>query len=59
MHRSDSAMRPIKSRHLHVKKARKANSCRMEFPTDINWASPFLFLGLLGDIYHFYSNFDR
>ena len=31
----------------------------IEFPTLINWTSPILFLGLLVDILHFYSNFDR
>ena len=30
----------------------------MEFPKLINWASPFLILGLMGGIFHFYSNFD-
>ena len=29
---------------------------RMEFPTLINWTSPFLFSGLLGGIFHFHSN---
>ena len=32
---------------------------RIEFPTIINWNSPFLLLGLLGYIYHFYRNSDR
>ena len=31
----------------------------MEFPTVINWRSPFPILGLLGGIFHFYSNFKR
>ena len=31
----------------------------MEFPTVINWTSPFPFSGLLGGILHFYSNFNR
>ena len=31
----------------------------MEFPTIIKWTSPSLFSGLLGGIFHFYSNFDR
>ena len=31
----------------------------MEFPTTINWTSPFQFKGLLGGIYHFYSNLNR
>ena len=30
--------------------------CQMEFPTVINWTSPFLFYGLLGG---FFSNLDR
>ena len=29
----------------------------MEFLSLINWTSPFLFTGLLGDIFHLYSNF--
>ena len=28
----------------------------MEFPTVMNWTSPFPILGLLGGIFHFYSN---
>ena len=31
----------------------------MEFPTVINWTSPFPFKRLLHDIYHFYSNYNR
>ena len=31
----------------------------MEFPTIINWNNPFLFYGMLGCIFHFYSNFSR
>ena len=31
----------------------------MEFPTSINWASPFPFQGLFGGIFHFYSFFKR
>ena len=32
----------------------------MEFPTLINWTSPFTFEGLSGCIFfHFYSNFNR
>ena len=31
----------------------------MEFRSIINWNSPFPFLGMLGCIFHFYSNFDR
>ena len=31
----------------------------MEFPTIINWTSLFPFLGLLGGIFNFYSNFKR
>ena len=31
----------------------------MEFPTVINWNSPFLFLGMLGGIFHFNSNLNR
>ena len=31
----------------------------MEFPTIINWNSPYLFKGMLGGIFHFYSNFNR
>ena len=31
----------------------------MEFPTVINWISPFLFKGLFDGSFHFYSNFDR
>ena len=30
--------------------------CRMHFPILINWTSPFPTLGLLGGIFHFYSN---
>ena len=30
----------------------------IEFPSLINWTSPFTFLGLLGCISHFYSNFN-
>ena len=33
--------------------------CRMEFPIVINWNSPFLFKGMLGGIFHFYSSFNR
>ena len=33
--------------------------CRMYFPILINWTSPFPILGLLGGIFHFYSNFKR
>ena len=32
---------------------------RMYFPILINWMSPFPILGLLGGIFHFYSNFKR
>ena len=32
--------------------------CRMYFPILINKTSPFSILGLLGVIFHFYSNFD-
>ena len=31
----------------------------MEFPSIINWTSPFPFSGMLGGIFHFSSNFDR
>ena len=31
--------------------------CRMYFPIFINWTSPFPILGLLGGMFHFYSNF--
>ena len=31
----------------------------MYFPILINWTSPFPILGLLGDIFQFYSNFNR
>ena len=31
----------------------------MCFPIFINWMSPFPILGLLGGIFHFYSNFKR
>ena len=31
----------------------------MHFPILINWTSPFPILGLLGGIFHFYSNFER
>ena len=31
----------------------------MEFPILINWTSPFPFEGLLGGIFHFYSNLNR
>ena len=33
--------------------------CRMELPTVMKWTSPFPILGLLGGIFHFYSNFKR
>ena len=33
--------------------------CRMELTTIINWNSPFLFKGMLGGIFHFYSSFNR
>ena len=33
--------------------------CRMYFPILINWTSPFPISGLLGGIFHFYSNFKR
>ena len=32
---------------------------QMEFPTLMNWTSPFPFFGLLGGIFHYYSNFNR
>ena len=32
---------------------------RVEFPTVINWTCPFPFLGLLGGVFHCYSNLDR
>ena len=32
---------------------------KMEFPTVMKWMSPFPSLGLLVDIFHFYSNFKR
>ena len=35
------------------------NTCRMGFPFLINWTSPFPILGLVGGIFHFYSNFKR
>ena len=31
----------------------------MEFPTVINWSSPFLFQGMLGGIFHFCSSFNK
>ena len=31
----------------------------MEFPSLFNWSGPFPIKGLLGGIFHFYSNFDR
>ena len=31
----------------------------MELPTVINWNSPFLFQGMLGGIFHFYSKINR
>ena len=33
--------------------------CRMYFPILINWVNLFIILGLLGGIFHFYSNFKR
>ena len=33
------------------------NPFMLNFPILINWTSPFLILGLLGGIFHFYSNF--
>ena len=38
---------------------RLTNLCRMYFPIRINWKSPFPILGLLGGIFHFYSNSNR
>ena len=35
------------------------NLSQMEFPTDINWTSPFPILGLLGGIFHLYLNLKR
>ena len=32
---------------------------RMYFPIPINWSSPFPILGLLGGVFHLYSNFKR
>ena len=32
---------------------------RMEFPTVINWTSPFPFKGAMNGNFHFYSNFNR
>ena len=32
---------------------------RMDFHISINWTSPIPILGLLGGIFHFYSNFKR
>ena len=29
--------------------------CRIEFPTVINWNSPFLFQGMLDGVFHFYN----
>ena len=31
----------------------------MEYPSVMNWTSPFPILGLLGDIFHFYLIFKR
>ena len=33
--------------------------CQMYLPILINWTSPFSILGLLGGIFHFYSNLKR
>ena len=33
--------------------------CRMYFPIQINWMSPFPILGLSGGVFNFYSNFKR
>ena len=33
--------------------------CRMDFPISTNWMKLFPVLGLLGGIFHFYSNFKR
>ena len=35
------------------------NLSRLEFPSLINWTSPFPFKGLLGGIFYFYLNFNR
>ena len=32
---------------------------RMEIPTLINWTSAFVLYGLLGDIFHYYSKYNR
>ena len=42
-----------------IERVALTNLCRMEFPIDINWNSPFLFLWMLGGIFHIYSNFNR
>ena len=44
---------------IYLNTLRLTHFSRMEFPTDINWNSPYPILGLLGGIFHFYSEFDR
>ena len=44
---------------LMFKEWHETHLCQMEFPSVINWTSPFPFEMLLGSSYHFYSNFDR
>ena len=49
----------LNSENIHFMRTALTHLCRMEFPTVINWSSPFLFQGMFGGIFHFYSNFKR
>ena len=44
---------------IYAKMAELTHLCTIYFPILINWTSPFPILGLLGGIFHFYSNFKR
>ena len=51
----------LNSEFVHFKRT-AFNQCMpnfIEFPTVINWDSPFLFQGMLGGIFPFYSSFNR
>ena len=37
----------------HFMRTALTHLCRIEFPTIINWNSPFLFIGMLGGIFQF------
>ena len=44
---------------LDISISNLTNLWRMYFPILINWTSPFPIVGLLGGIFHFYSDFKR